>query len=449
MKKTAIYCRVSSAQQVQEGDSIAAQLDALNKYVASKNDLILYDTYIDDGVSGQKFRERDELQRLLSDVQKGNINLICFTKMDRWFRSIRHYINTQEILNKYKVEWIAIWEPIYDTTTPQGRLIVNQMLSIAQFEAENTGQRIRQVQAYKVSQGEVISGITPPGYKIENKHLVPDENADDIRKIFEYYSLTGNKDATIRFSKDMNVPHTTSGFKAMLMNTKYIGYHRGNPNFCQPIIEKDLFDDVQRKLSMNVKSSQRYCYIFSGLLVCDECNAHMAGTSLSRNRQKGRVTVRQYRCQKRYNRQVNKCSNTKQIYEHLLEDYLLSNIKPLISDYVVSCENVQKPVKDNSQKIAKLSRKIDKLKELYINDLISIDEYKQDRSEIESEIELLEAENKKLPEPIDLEELKAFLTMDLDGYYRGLTNEEKRFFWRSILKEIRFDSKRNIRLVFL
>ena len=145
MKRAALYIRVSSDKQVKEGDSIPAQREALRKYAKEHNFLIAGE-YIDDGISGTKYSQRDELQRMLSDVEARKIDIILFTKLDRYFRSVRHYTATQAILDKYGVGWTAIWEPIYDTTTPQGRLILNQMMSIAQFEAENTGQRIRQVQ---------------------------------------------------------------------------------------------------------------------------------------------------------------------------------------------------------------------------------------------------------------------------------------------------------------
>lgn len=192
MKRTAIYLRVSSDRQVQEGDSIAAQRQALTKYIDDRPDLVLAGEYIDDGISGTKYSQRDELQRMLADVEEGKIDLLIFTKLDRFFRSVRHYTAAQAILDKHGVGWTAIWEPIYDTTTPQGRLIVNQMMSIAQFEAENTGQRIKQVQAYKVTQGEVISGNAPYGYRIENKHLVPSEDAESVLLAFQTFERTGS-----------------------------------------------------------------------------------------------------------------------------------------------------------------------------------------------------------------------------------------------------------------
>ena len=267
MKRAALYIRVSSDKQVKEGDSIPAQREALRKYAKEHNFLIAGE-YIDDGISGTKYSQRDELQRLLDDVAAGKIDLIAFTKLDRWFRSVRHYTATQAILDKYNVGWTAIWEPIYDTTTPQGRLIVNQMMSIAQFEAENTGQRIRQVQAYKLAQKEVISGSTPPGYSIENKHLVPNANAVNVLEVFETYSRTGSLNETLRRSAGLSgIPQGKNTLKRMLQNVIYIGKHpSGVDSFCDPIVPTALFEDVQRKLAMNIKSSQKELYIFSGCL---------------------------------------------------------------------------------------------------------------------------------------------------------------------------------------
>ena len=156
MKRTALYVRVSTQTQVNEGDSIPAQREALMKYVADHADLELMGEYIDEGVSGRKY-QRDELQRMLDDVQQGKIDLILVCKLDRLFRSLKWYIKTQEILDKCKVDWLAIYEPMYDTTTASGRLIINQMMSIAQFEAENTSQRIRSVFQYKAKGCRFVS----------------------------------------------------------------------------------------------------------------------------------------------------------------------------------------------------------------------------------------------------------------------------------------------------
>ena len=442
MKRTAIYMRVSSDKQAQEGDSIPAQRDALRKYIDAHDDMICVGEYLDDGISGTK-EDRDELQRMLADVREGKIDLILVTKLDRLYRSIRHYLNLQDTLDRHGVNWTAIWESIYDTTTPQGRLIINQMMSIAQFEAEQTGQRIRQVQSYKVSQGEVISGSTPPGLKIVDKHLVPDEHADDVRQVFEHYAKHGNLYEASRFAMQFGCfPHGRTALKALLQNTKYIGEFRGNEHFCEPIIDRELFDAVQRQLSMNVKISQKRTYIFSGLVVCAECGHRMGAFMYIDCRNQKRTKM--YRCPHRYNRADRACANTKHLAEHKLEEYLLENIRPMIRNLILDIEIEEKPKKDSRKQLAMIDRKLDRLKELFMNDLISIEEYKADRERLLSEKDSI------CPvEPVSTDNLKKLLSTDIESLYCTFTDDEKRFFWRSVIKEIRFDARRRIDIIFL
>lgn len=446
MKRTAIYLRVSTDRQAQEGDSIPAQRDALHKFIDSHDDMIFVEEYMDDGVSGTK-SDRDELQRMLQDAKDGKIDQILVTKLDRLYRNIRHYLNMQELLDKYHVNWMAIWEPIYDTSTPQGRLIINQMMSIAQFEAENTGQRIRQVNAYKIANGEVVFGNTPPGLSIQDKHLVPNKDAEIVRQMFEHYAFGGNLWQTMTaFSHYGIFPNDKAAFKRVLKNEKYIGKYRDNPTFCTPIIDKDLFDDVQRKLDMNVKVSQKRVYIFSGMIHCSECGTRYSG--LFQGKKNGIIySAKLYRCCRHY-RAIQTCGNTKILNEKRLEEYLVSNIKPLLSEYVISAEKSDAPQKDNSDRIAYLNKKLSKLKELFVNDLLTLDEYKRDKEEIETELTALEEDKKKADEH-DLSVCKKFLDMDIDAIYADLSLEEKRVFWRSIIKEIWVDAQKNIRVVFL
>lgn len=446
MKRVAMYIRVSSDKQVQEGDSLSAQRDALISYVNSHDDMVIAGEYMDDGVSGQKFEQRDELQKMLAAVRKREIDLIIFTKLDRFFRSVRHYAATQDLLNKYGVKWIAIWEPIYDTTTPTGQLMVNQMMSFAQFEAQNTGTRIRQVQAHKISQGEVISGSTPPGYSIKNKKLIPNDDADSVRTAFKEYARTGLLRHTLRACFSLpGLPRSEPSFKKMLANTVYIGEHRGNPDFCEAIIDQDTFDSVQRQLQHGVRASQKRVYIFTGLLSCGECGRSMASRYRVYHRQKGDVVVNFYNCP-RHLMGLRDCPNAKMIREPVLERYLVEHIQTELKDYVIRCEKKAKPAKDNRKKIAALEAKLGRLKELYLNDLIPLDEYKADRETIITELDSLRKEPTE--EPLDMSAYSGLLEIDLGEYYYSLTPEKRRTFWRSIIKEIRFGIDRVFHVYF-
>ena len=326
MKRTAIYIRVSTDAQAKEGDSVPAQKEALLKYIKERPDLTLAGEYIDDGVSGTKFEERDELQRMLSDVKAGKIDQIAFVKLDRFYRSIRHYTATQEVLDRYNVTWVAIWEPIYDTSTPAGRLIVNQMMSIAQFEAENTSQRIKQVFDYKRKKGEVLSGRHPFGYKIENKHLVPvPEQVDAVKFVFDTYRQTSNLGETLRRCAGTGTPTEKMGLKKMLKNEIYIGVHNGKDDFCEPIISKEDFAEVQRLLKINYKSGKnKHEYIFSGIIRCGCCGHKMSGTQTSYKKA-------WYRCATYWN-SVKRCENKTGFSERMMEEYLLSHLRDLIGD---------------------------------------------------------------------------------------------------------------------
>ena len=449
MKRTAIYLRVSSDRQSQEGDSIAAQRQALTKYIDDRPDLVLAGEYIDDGISGTKYSQRDELQRLLEDVKAGNVDHIAFTKIDRWFRSVRHYTATQEILDQHGVSWTAIWEPIYDTTTPQGRLIVNQMMSIAQFEAENTGQRIRQVQSYKVTQGEVISGNAPHGYRIENKHLVPSETADSVLLAFQTFERTGSINGSLmELAGVPGLPRIQKDFKRMLKNPVYIGQYRGNDHFCEPIIPRPLWDHVQELLPINIRSNQRQTYIFSGLIRCAECGSSFAANTRRRQRGNYLQIIHQYRCPKHYMRKPAQCTNPKVLNENVLERYMIENLSSMIGKTVIEYEAAAKPARDKADRIQKLTKKVNKLKELFINDLISLDEYKADREKITAQIEALQAEAAEEP-TVNTEALKELQGLDLRGIYDGMDPGEKRRFWRAIIKVIWFDEERNINVEFL
>ena len=445
MKRTAIYLRVSSDKQAQEGDSIPAQRTALRDYIDKRPDLAYAGEYLDDGVSGQKY-QRDELQRLLDDVKQGKIDLIIFTKLDRWFRSVRHYTATQEVLDRYKVTWTAVWEPIYDTTTPAGRLIVNQMMSIAQFEAENTGQRIRQVQAYKVTQGEVISGSCPPGYSIKDKHLIPNDTASAVLDAFKTYAYTGSINETMALTQGRGLPRTKPAFKNMLQNTKYTGSFRGNDAFCPPIVTRELFEDVQRKLSINVKQSQKQIYIFSGLIKCGECGCSFGGNTRKRKRKTYLSILKQYRCPRHY-QGLKQCKNGKIISEHALEIYLINNIRPLISDLKLKYNVTEIKTADTQKQVAAIKKKIERLKELFVNELISIDEYKADRERLESELSSVTALS--APKCPDFDTLDKILADGIEKLYWSFTDVEKRYFWRSIISEIKMGTDREYQITFL
>ena len=449
--RVAIYIRVSTDKQVKDGDSMRDQLATGQKYIDSHENMILVDTYIDDGISGQKLK-RDDFQRLIDDVRAGRIDLIIFTRLDRWFRNLRHYLNTQDSLDKHGVSWTAIEQPYFDTSTPHGRAFVNNSMIWAELEAQNDSDRILGVFDDKVDNGEVLSGSTPLGYKIVNKHLVPDDDAPTAVAIFQYYRKTGNLSMTLRYMEsEFGLVRSAASLKNMLTNTKYIGEFRDNKNYCPAIIDRDLFFDVQRLLKINIKSGKKHDYIFSGLVVCDDCDHIMSGCQQragGRVRADGtRITYKYsvYRCRQGVN--LHRCPNRKLVFETTLESMLLDRIRPELEKYIAEYEVANLPALRTDAKRRSVEGKMQKLKDLYLNDLITMDEFKLDREKLLMQLEKINTEDSR---PVkDLSYLKNFLKMDFESVYDSLSIPERRELWRSIVKEIRVDHDKNIHIIFL
>ena len=125
---------------------------------------------------------------------------------------------------------------------------------------------------------------------------------------------------------------------------------------------------------------------------------------------------------------------------------MLENIKPLISQYLVDYEIQSAPVVYNRQKRAAILKKIDRLKELYVNDEITMDEYKTDKARYMEQISALP--DTKAPEK-DLTALRDFLDKDISAIYETMAAEEKRYLWRSVIKEIQVNASGEYNIIFL
>ena len=116
--RAACYSRVSTSEQAKYGYSIAAQVAILNQH-CTENNIKIVDHYTDEGVSaGKPYTKRPEMLRLLEDVKDGKIDIILFTKLDRWFRSVRpdmvsYYSQTYRRFNTVKrriAPESAVWQ---------------------------------------------------------------------------------------------------------------------------------------------------------------------------------------------------------------------------------------------------------------------------------------------------------------------------------------------------
>ena len=133
--RVALYIRVSGKEQAIKGLSLEAQREDLEAY-AREHGWIIAGVYTDAAKTARKrLGKRTNFLRMLEDVKLGKIDLILFTRLDRWFRSVRDYYKVMDVLEAHGCGWLTTQEQ-YDTTTAGGRLYINLRLSIAQNEAD-------------------------------------------------------------------------------------------------------------------------------------------------------------------------------------------------------------------------------------------------------------------------------------------------------------------------
>lgn len=193
--RCAIYTRKSSDEGLEQGfNSLDAQREACAAYIlsqASEGWVALPDIYDDGGISGGTL-ERPALQRLLTEVRDGRIDIIVVYKVDRLTRSLLDFSKLVEMFDKAGTSFVSITQS-FNTTTSMGRLTLNMLLSFAQFEREVTAERIRDKIAASKAKGMWMGGTPPLGYEPDGRSLkaVP-EHAALIRHIFERYLALGN-----------------------------------------------------------------------------------------------------------------------------------------------------------------------------------------------------------------------------------------------------------------
>ena len=423
IRRAALYIRVSTEEQAMHGLSLPAQQETLEQYVED-NGLRLVGIYADQGITARKkYRNRIQFMRMLDDVKADKIDVILFIKLDRWFRNIADYYEVQRVLDEHNVRWIATEED-YDTTTANGRLHLNIKLSIAQDESDRTSERIKFVFENKVKHGEVISGKVPLGYKIENGRMAVDgETADIPRDIFDQYIALRSMRALRQYIMEKyGLVYSYSGIRAMLQNERYIGRAHGQDGFCKPLIDARVFQQTQaiiaERAQRNAKLKSDWVYMFTGLVYCAEC-----GNRLSAHTIAGKYIY--YRCT-RYEK-LHLCIHKKRTSELILEDWLLHNIVSQFAQYNLELEaraNQPKRQIDTS----KIRRKMEKLKDLYLNDLIERADYEQDYTALRDELRAAEEVEALLPPPVDIAAITESLSL-----YTELPKQERKEFWAKVL----------------
>ena len=453
VERVVCYVRVSSEEQKLHGISLDAQRDKLKDY-ADKHHLKIVGWYEDEGISGRKLiRKRPALQRMLLDAQKGLFDRIIFIKLDRFFRSVAEYHECMKIIDP--VVWTATEEK-YDLSTANGRAFVNMKLTIAELEADQTSERIKLVNEYKVKTGQALTGSRIQGLghtvlKINGvKKVVRDLNNEKlVIDIIDHFLTYQNKRQAMLYVNDKyNRDITFRQITSLLSNTKLYGYHKGNPDYCEAYIDKATFDEIQEILKKNIRDTKpKNIYLFTGIIDCPCCGKKLSATR-SGNQSvtiKGKTynydrTYYSYRCNPAY---INKtCEWKRRPNEQKIESALLNQLEDMINGYIEVAKIEDARVRDShaSDKITDLKGEMERLTKAYRKNRITEEEYDKEYDELETRLKELQSRLEPILER-DLTQYEELLKSDWKSLYNALTKENKRAFWRKYVKAIELSEK--------
>lgn len=253
--KVAIYLRVSTTEQAEEGYSISAQRERLKAYIVSQG-WSLSEIYEDAGFSGGTLN-RPAFVKLRNDMRIGSFNLILVYKLDRISRNMRDLSNLVHEMDENGIFFKSATEP-FDTTTPAGKLIFNMLGSVAEFERGMIAERVKMGMLQKAKEGKGMLGFNHPyGYDYSDQSLTVNSlEAVVVTRIYDSY-LNGCSLQDIASSLNNDGIRTKNSciwtrqtVLNVLTNPLYAGYHRWGPVYWRgthmALIPQERWNSAQR-----------------------------------------------------------------------------------------------------------------------------------------------------------------------------------------------------------
>ena len=428
--KVAIYVRVSTQGQVDEGYSLDEQVDLLTNYCKLK-EWTLYDVYVDPGISGKNMH-RPEIERLTRDAKHKLFDIVLIYDLKRLGRSQKeNIVLVEDVFNKNGIRLVSFTEN-FDASTPVGKMVFGMLSAYAELDRANIAERMMMGKIGRAKSGKAMSWGMPPfgyNYNKETGNLELDESkAPIVEMIFSDYLKGASVNQIVQKLNSMDYNGKDHEWKhhavtVILENPSYCGMTRYIDQIYEanhkPIIDKVTFDLVQieRKKRLSkyhdndwVGPFQRK-YIGSKFCYCGLCGANLKSEKDKRNKRTGIRPISFY-CPNTRSRGTNDCTNQR-FRQDILEGYILKEVAKLQQQpeklrAIKPKEDaeIESKLDNYKNKIRQNTSKLSKLNELYINDLMSIDELKKRSKTLYDENEFLEKQIEQLSSTTREDELR-------------------------------------------
>lgn len=437
-----IYVRVSTVEQAEEGYSIAAQKERLKAYCKAQG-WSDYKFYVDEGVSAKDMK-RPQLEKLFEHVKESKINIILVYRLDRFTRSVRDLHKMLEIMERHKCGFKSATE-VYDTTTAMGRLFITIVAALAEWESDNSSERIKMALEKKVADGERVGGI-PFGFDLnEEEKLVANEQSKVVLNIIKLLKSGKSITAISNYLNDTNNDRVTwypMALFRILRNPALYGatYWSGkvHDDTHDGIITKKEFDHIQTLLddrAINQRRDVAGVYLFQAILVCPSCGNRMSvNRFFSKN--KGKEVQRcVYKCLK--------CIKAKTFTNAIGESHFLKALYEYMERFDINTYKQPVDIDDEygrlSSTLAAIERKREKYQKGWASDLITDEEFGRLMKETKDPYEKAKKDMESYRPPVqyDLDNITD-LTRHFNSNFKKLSTTEKREFIATFIKAIHF-----------
>jgi site-specific DNA recombinase len=388
----ALYVRVSTEMQAEDGFSISAQTRMLTEYCA-KNNITVYKVYADEGVSGQK-ENRPQFQQMIKDAGNKCFDIILVHKFDRFARKVELSRRIKKQLRDSGINIISITEPIEDS--PIGFFQEGLMELLSEFYVQNLSLEVKKGHVERAQNG-YHSGPVPFGYNQDMS--INEYQASIIKQIFDWYVFGGLGITKIAQMLNKNrILSPTGGVwhyskvRQVLNTIKYIGkiYYAGSiyQGKHDPIIDEDLYNLAhkyidERNNSRELRSNNFDKYLLLGFLHCGVCGSSIRYQSNSKNSY--------YVCNRycRYDRPENKCSHKTHHNINDLELSILSFIKNPLKQ-IEMVENAKFTYNNYDfvkNREFKIKEELEKSRQAYLKEIFTEEEYLSDKMRLTAELQ--------------------------------------------------------------
>ena len=422
----AAYVRYSSENQ-RDGYSIEAQKNAILDYCA-RNNYKLIKWFIDEALSARS-DNREEFQNAIVESKKKSFDVLVVHKLDRFARNRYDSIFYRRKLKENGVRLESVLEKI-DDNNPEDIILLSVLEGMNEYYSRNLSREVRKGLLAAAKQGKTTGGVTPYGYKANTttkKLEVVESEAVIIRHIFEKFDSGFSMVEIAEWLKSIDVKSrhagksiSSHGVQSILSNEKYIGRYVYNAyrnynnmsnkqdkivveDAIEPIVTKDLFERVQRKLENASRGKytrrKKHIYLLSGLIVDSKDNIHYTGKSMQKVKNGKDYDYSYYAKSTHANgsQRLPKEQFEKRIIDIIIKtvfsDDGLNILKPKIEMFLKSRQSPSNiEIEELKDEIKKSSIQLDRLLDLYLEGSLDKEQFKNKKSVLSERIDYFQTE---------------------------------------------------------